>query len=527
MTKTGYFDVFKSSTKSASEKSLILNSTLKSKSTSGTVASTTFSSSTEGVTTVSGATVTIPANGLKNATTGEAFTGTATMETFYLSPENENFSELMPGGDLAAITSSEESVILISYGMMNVNLSDGAGTKLQIADGTTATVRFPIAASQQTGAPATMPLWSFDQTKGVWVEEGVATKSQDGTYYEGSVTHFSWVNLDYPESRATVKGTVTDASGAPLSGVKVIIEQVNRITNQQGQYSAFVPANTPITVSIKATDYYNQSITPQNVAALNGGDEATVNFTVPTMPKVTGTVSSCTSTTGEEANIILSYYDYTAYKTVSIATKTTNGSFAIPVGSNVSYIDITAYRGGNYGEKSASGTAGQNIDAGNIQVCTSIPVGNNKITLTGGTYVNQVFVLDGERTAQLSQEGDMYSFLNISQSSKEVFENQYNTIEPRNNCWVNLQNITSTGTYTYAAQQDQQGFSVYVTLSDKTYNLVSGSVHVTQVGPVGGLVEGTVTGVIESNDQTESYTATINFSVLRNPDSSWGTGRFQ
>ena len=42
--------------------------------------------------------------------------------------------------------------------------------------------------------PSSIPLWHFNETYGIWVQQGIATKK--GTIYEAEVNHFSTWNLD-------------------------------------------------------------------------------------------------------------------------------------------------------------------------------------------------------------------------------------------------------------------------------------------------------------------------------------------
>jgi hypothetical protein len=97
-------------------------------------------------------------------------------------------------GDLTAITKAGQPVRLSSYGAVSVSLRDMGGKPLNIAKGKSALIRLPIDGNLLGGSPPTIKLWSFDENKGVWIEEGVATKS--GNAYIGKVTHFSAVNMD-------------------------------------------------------------------------------------------------------------------------------------------------------------------------------------------------------------------------------------------------------------------------------------------------------------------------------------------
>ncbi|MBK9415741.1 MAG: hypothetical protein IPN62_00315 [Flavobacteriales bacterium] len=109
---------------------------------------------------------------------------------------------------------------MLSYGMAGVELSDAAGNRVELAQGSQATVRFPIPEGQQADAPPTIPLWWFDEELGYWVQEGEAQR--EGNDYVGQVTHFSWWNCDVPANFVLLKGNVLDqASGANLNNAEI------------------------------------------------------------------------------------------------------------------------------------------------------------------------------------------------------------------------------------------------------------------------------------------------------------------
>ena len=97
-------------------------------------------------------------------------------------------------GDLTGISKSGKPVRLSSYGAFSVSLTDMAGKSLNIAKGKSALIRLPIDGNLLGSSPPTIKLWSFDENRGVWIEEGVATKN--GNAYVAKVTHFSPVNMD-------------------------------------------------------------------------------------------------------------------------------------------------------------------------------------------------------------------------------------------------------------------------------------------------------------------------------------------
>ena len=181
---------------------------------------------------------------------GSAYSGQVNADMLYLDPNNENFTGMMPGGDLAAIRGDNSEVMLVSWGMTDVNFTDNQGNPLQIKSNAPAELTFPIPAGMESNPPATIPLWSFDEKKGIWIEEGVATLQ--GNVYVGKVTHFSWVNLDEPARRVTIRGKVKDCDDEPVAYVKVTAGQTSAYTNSRGEYSMTVPDNTSVTVSVTA-----------------------------------------------------------------------------------------------------------------------------------------------------------------------------------------------------------------------------------------------------------------------------------
>lgn len=149
--------------------------------------------SEEGATvTVNGASVTIPKSGLVKRD-GNDYNGTVDISVVYLSPtESPALEPLMPGADLMAIANDGDTVPLISYGMVNVEMSDEDGNPLQLKDGCEAYLKYP--APKGFTSHDTIPLWYFNEESGLWVEDGYSVKH--GDEYVGSVKHFTWWNCD-------------------------------------------------------------------------------------------------------------------------------------------------------------------------------------------------------------------------------------------------------------------------------------------------------------------------------------------
>lgn len=235
-------------------------------------ASATFSSSTTKKLTVSGLTVDLPAASYINKATGEKYDGTVKAEMVYLNPDAEDFAEMMPGGDLAGIRADGSEYMLLSYGMTSVNLTDVSGNPLQL-DGThEATLTFPVPEGLADRTPQTIPLWSFDETAGIWVEEGIA-QLRDGVYV-GTVKHFSWVNLDDPEKEAKVTGYVRNDQNMPVKGITVSINQTSVKTDGNGYYEQRVPSDVRFEVKINSKAYGRyKNVVSISVDPLEGGEE--------------------------------------------------------------------------------------------------------------------------------------------------------------------------------------------------------------------------------------------------------------
>jgi hypothetical protein len=164
-----------------------------------------------------GAKVIVPANGLVDAA-GTPVTGSVDVFVTPVDP-SDPVEGLGAPELLASSPSSSGQVALTSFGMLDVTIEQG-GQRLQIAKGSTLTIRIPVPAGPTT-APATLPLWSFDIVKGLWLSEGTLTLDEANGVYEGNIPHLSWWNADIEEATGCVCGTVLDKAGKPVGGAQV------------------------------------------------------------------------------------------------------------------------------------------------------------------------------------------------------------------------------------------------------------------------------------------------------------------
>ena len=190
-------------------------------------------------------------SGFVTASNGNAYAGNVSVSTTYLNPTNQNFSETVPG-NLKAVSSLNQPGVLQSFGVVAVELNDASGNKLQLAQGKTATITLPIPAALLNKAPASIPLWYFDNTSGLWKQEGIAAKQENN--YVGVVNHFSFWSVGDIAGSISLTASFTDTvTGTPFANKLVTIIRVdstgggagatNSHTDNTGTVSGPVPVN--------------------------------------------------------------------------------------------------------------------------------------------------------------------------------------------------------------------------------------------------------------------------------------------
>lgn len=174
----------------------------------------------------SSAQVTIPANALVPQAGGTA-AGSVNVSVTPINPAVD--TSVMPGGFNGISAGGGTTRPIESFGAMLIDIRDSAGSRYTLAPGKTASIRVPLG-TQSTNPPTTMPLWFFDETAGVWREEGTATLQQGSganRYYEGTVTRVSYWNADLVLDTISVNGCVKDANNQPVANALVQTEGID------------------------------------------------------------------------------------------------------------------------------------------------------------------------------------------------------------------------------------------------------------------------------------------------------------
>ncbi len=223
-----------------------------------TIAGTVNSASGGTVSLPNGLNVTFMPGGIINASSGISYTGTVNVAAYWINPVASDLNRIMPG-DQRGIAADGTYKQLTTFGMAAVELTGASGELLQIAPGKKATLGVTIPESILAFAPASIPLWYFDEKTGLWSEQGTAVKY--GNTYSGDVSHFSFWNFDVSGEFVHFNGTVMDATGNPLKNVLVKIALQNDphaaaygFTNAQGYVSGAVPANSTMVLEITGVE---------------------------------------------------------------------------------------------------------------------------------------------------------------------------------------------------------------------------------------------------------------------------------
>jgi hypothetical protein len=452
------------------------------------------------VTVQGGGSVAFTGNSFVNTAGNSAYTGTVSVSTFFINPAAGNFNDIMPG-TLRGINTSNEETGLQSFGMMAVELTGAGGEKLQLASGETATLTFPIPTSLQAQAPATIPLWSFNDTTGLWKEEGVATKQ--GTNYVGTVGHFSFWNCDYPYGKVVdFKAVIKDQNGNPLFPAKVVLKIstdsmssiASAYTDSTGRVSGKVPSNKTIQLNVYNkcnTPLYTSTIGPFSAATDLG--TVTVNVTGPVKVAFTGTVINCNA-----APVTNGFVDILMDNVHNRAT-VTNGSFAISIMRCVSTATtavVTAY----------DLSANQSGAAKNVAVSST--VANAGQLSACGTSTNQFLNYNLNGTAvSFVVPADSITYSKPSNSNNISVYAQRKATNNYENVWLSF---TATGTGAAPLK------NAYIYYNQKMYILpYEQTVNITEFGPTGGYLSGNFDGKMKDSLSTTTVPVTFTFRVKK------------
>jgi len=347
-----------------------------------------FDATTGGVLNAEGmVAITFGPNVIANAD-GSLYTGIVTAATTYLNPTENKTLDEMPG-DLSALSLENNVGVLNTYGMVNVELQSANGSPLNIAEGETALIEMNVPGTIQANAPSTIPLWSFNETHAIWVEEGEATLG--ASKYTGTVSHFSWWNCDMFNDRDFIDFTLIDHQGLPLPNVLTQLILANQTTFTGSAYSdssgflnGLVPMNEPMILNV--FDYcgniiYTQNIGPFTTATSLGNIQILNNVTASTIT-ITGELLDCYSAPLQNGIVVINIDNILVYEYID----TNPFTISIPTCSSTTNFSVYGVNSDNF-EQSITST---------YSVNTNVNLG--QITACGNTLTNYFhYIVDGNQ----------------------------------------------------------------------------------------------------------------------------------
>jgi hypothetical protein len=205
----------------------------------------------------------IPANALVDDS-GNASVGMVSVSVTVLDASSADDISAFPGNFMAISTSKGGvEVQLETFGLADVRATDESGASLTLASGMSAELEIKLASNTPLTLGEEVPLWSFDEATGMWVEEGIGTviasSTGSGLAFSSQISHFSWWNCDQPiETKHCLSGRVVDGDGNPLAGARVEAAGVS----YSGCSFATTDANGEFCVNVKRDSVVNLFATP-------------------------------------------------------------------------------------------------------------------------------------------------------------------------------------------------------------------------------------------------------------------------
>jgi hypothetical protein len=192
---------------------------------------------------------------------GSAYTGNVKIIMNHLDPADPKVFEKMPGNLIGTRTDGSYAG-METYGMIVVEMLGQNNQKLQLMTGHTASLVMPIAPNQLDTAAATIPFWHFNETKGMWEEQGFSRRV--GTNYVSNVPHFSWWNNDWAYVPSVLTVIATNFDSTPVNGLRITLTRFAGstgdvlidlgVTGANGRLTANTPKNEQLIFRAYTTD---------------------------------------------------------------------------------------------------------------------------------------------------------------------------------------------------------------------------------------------------------------------------------
>jgi hypothetical protein len=451
------------------------------------------------VTLTSGVRVLLPANGVVLATGGGPYSGPVNVYTHWIDASDIAMHELSMPGDARGVDKDGNLAFVRSFGALAVELTGGAGQLLQIATGKTATITIPIPATMNGTAPSSLPLWSFDETGGLWKQEGTASKN--GNVYTGEVSHFSFWDGAIGLPLVNLTTQIVDASLNPLANVAVGVRYAGQPlnagfgtfahTDANGIVTGAVPANASLTLSVLtpcALESYSNNFNTNS----SNIDLGTITGNLgQSLVTITGTATNCSGQPVTDGYIQTFDNGFFNRALIINGVFTFSGVACTNQVTNLVAVDNTTHQQSNV--QTLTLVPGMN-NIGAISACGTSTVGIINYTIDGvpRTLAGPARILNAYFTSGTTNILDLVPSPGVSEISFQF-----------------------DGGTALGSAHDM--FNVFTTSvpDGRLYNSSPLSVTVTEFGNPGGFISGNFSGTMNEFTSGTPHTISCNFRVRR------------
>ena len=444
--------------------------------------------------------ITLPASGVVLKSNNQSYSGSVKVYAAVIDPTATDIAQIVPGS-FQGNDANNNRVILRSFGMLAVELEGNSGEQLQIASGKTAKLRFTIPSSLRSSAPATIPLWSVEETTGLWKQEGNATKG--GDYYEGDVSHFSFWNCDVSSQTVYLEMTIKTTDG-PLSHVMVKLSRPSDAssygyTDSLGHVGGLVPANESLLLEVMNT--CNQPVYSKNIGPFSSNTNlGTITVTLAPLNtlQITGSAVNCSNQPVTSGNALV-YFEGQYYN-----RPITNGNFSLTItrcSNSNGAVEVVA----------VDNTTNQQSASPWIGSATTGTVTTGAIAACGTSSVSFVnYVLDGTNYSLSSATPGDSIFVSTGNGTSQpaTFVNAFKISQPN----INIDFYTQGG----AVGTFPVMFMTANQYGDSSITLVTPfNVIFTTYGAPGQFIEGNFTGQFREISNNNLHNVSATFRVRR------------
>jgi Carboxypeptidase regulatory-like domain len=367
-----------------------------------------------------GAAVRVPEGAFVDAS-GKAVSG---MVDVYLSPLDPSNADELAAAPEFVTEKDGDTQLLESMGMVDIQVRQN-DAKLAVASGKALELSIPV--PEGVEPQPTIDLWSFDEDKGAWVNEGKATYDEGTRTYVGTAKHMSLWNADQVYTATCVCGVVEETGKGALPGARIEASGVSYFgsssaqADSDGRFCIAVRKDSTVDIAAyhastggetkRVQSKSEDTLVPPRASDPRCEDAGTWHVTKDVFVSSSGEVTKCGDVENPFANSCaasLGEVFGSCYKPVGDCTIKFNGTSSRIEYSNGSYSEGTA-TGSSYYSSAGKLCATVSYDAtstDDIRVVYTIP-GKGMYTMTVGNMGTGDFVIqcpDGKETRVTTEQ---------------------------------------------------------------------------------------------------------------------------